>query len=102
MYQEMNDELESRTSPTHGDARNADNAGGPSAENIFVGRPATPANAVEEWYKQIDLCTTWPGCNDDNMLHEETGYFTAMVWSKAYAVACTKNLYENILWCRFG
>ena len=74
--------------------------GGPSGENLALGY-RTPSSAVDAWYNEVSLCTSFPGCL--GKFSGGTGHFTAMIWAGAKTLACTISKANSaLIACRFG
>jgi len=83
---------------------------GPAGENLAYtyGGLIDTAQAVKDWYQEVNLCKNGPerftdGCEGDN-----TGHFTAMIWKDVTHIGCALNTdarppekIDTILVCRY-
>lgn len=93
--------LQDKTYMVHSDSYDVKPPAGPAGENLFSGSPASywkPANAVSNWYSEVEQCSSLPGCGGSFSMG--TGHFTAMVWAGVRSIGCTGNKH-GVKGCRY-
>jgi len=100
------DNLAAAGSMTHSASYDLQPPLGPAGENLAYKWSSqsnvqqTPAEAVDAWYSEINVCS-WPGCQDpDSQLCDQyegqvpcmVGHFTALIWKDAITLGCGQKM----------
>jgi len=101
MYEDAKNHFQDAETLVHSDSYNLEPPIGPAGENLYYywssqgPQDNTPEAASKAWYDEVNLCTSFPGCNAQG-----AGHFTCMIWAGVKEIGCFTNEH-GVSVCRY-